>query len=92
MLSMPLIHHQSVLQEMLVKARKRSGLKQVEVATRLNKPQSFVSKVETGERQLSIEEFVDLVNAMGCHPVGFFADFVARVADAEKQNGATGGS
>ena len=40
----------------LKKARKKSGFTQVEIAKRLGKPQSFVSKVENGERRLDIIE------------------------------------
>lgn len=41
----------------LTQARKQAGLTQVEVATRLGKPHSFVSKCELGERRV---DFVEL--------------------------------
>jgi transcriptional regulator with XRE-family HTH domain len=41
----------------LIQARKQAGLTQVEVATRLGKPHSFVSKCELGERRV---DFVEL--------------------------------
>ncbi len=40
----------------LIKARQESGLTQVDVAEKLKKPQSFVSKVERGERRLDVVE------------------------------------
>jgi transcriptional regulator with XRE-family HTH domain len=40
----------------LVKARHESDLMQIDVADKLKKPQSFVSKVERGERRLDIVE------------------------------------
>lgn len=43
--------------EMLRAERERSGLTQVEVASRLNGTQTFVSKCERGERRL---DFVEL--------------------------------
>lgn len=43
--------------EKLVQARKDTGLTQAEVARRLGKPQSFVSKIESGERRV---DFVEL--------------------------------
>ena len=40
----------------LVKARHESGFMQIDVAEKLKKPQSFVSKVERGERRLDVVE------------------------------------
>lgn len=47
--------YKTVLQNLL-KARHDSGLMQVEVAKKLSKPQSFVSKIERGERRLDVIE------------------------------------
>ena len=40
----------------LKKAREKSGLTQVEIARKLKKPQSYVSKVENGERRIDAIE------------------------------------
>jgi transcriptional regulator with XRE-family HTH domain len=40
----------------LIEARKQAGLTQVEVARRLGKPHSFVSKCELGERRVDLVE------------------------------------
>ena len=42
--------------ERLKKARLEAGLKQIEVAKKLAKPQSFISKIEQGERRLDVAE------------------------------------
>ena len=42
----------------LVAARREAGLTQQDLATRINRPQSFVSKYERGERRLDVLEFV----------------------------------
>ena len=42
--------------EHLKKARQEASLKQIEVASRLDKPQSYVSKIEQGERRLDVAE------------------------------------
>ncbi len=46
-------------------ARVEAGLTQVEVARRLRKPQSFVSKCESGERRVDAIEFADLAQMYG---------------------------
>ena len=46
------------LRAALVSARAKSGKTQVEVAKALRRPQSFVSKYESGERNLDVIEFV----------------------------------
>lgn len=64
-----------VFRRLLVKARQESGLTQVEVAERLGKPQSFVSKIERGERRLDFPEFIQLADALGVDPEEFIRDY-----------------
>jgi transcriptional regulator with XRE-family HTH domain len=44
----------------LVQARREAGLTQVEVAKRLGRPNSFVSKCELGERRVDVVELQQL--------------------------------
>ncbi|KYO08735.1 helix-turn-helix domain-containing protein [Enterobacter hormaechei subsp. xiangfangensis] len=44
----------------LKKARKEKGITQAQLAEALGKPQSFIAKVENGERRLDVVEFVHL--------------------------------
>lgn len=50
---------------LLVDARKAKRLTQAEVARKLRRPQSFVSKYERGERRLDVVEFLDVTRAIG---------------------------
>jgi len=52
------------LSHFLVKKRIESGLTQSELANKIGKPQSFVSKYESFERRLDIIEFIDICIAM----------------------------
>jgi transcriptional regulator with XRE-family HTH domain len=60
--------YRSVL-KVLIAARAEAGLSQQQVAERLGKPQSFISKYEGGERRLDVGEFVAIVRALDADPV-----------------------
>jgi len=50
--------------------RKAAHLTQIDVAKRMRKPQSFVSKYEQGERRLDVVEFLHIAKAIGFSPGG----------------------
>ena len=52
----------------LSQIRREQGITQVELAKRLRAPQSFVSKVETGERSLKVYEQFAYAEALGITP------------------------
>ena len=56
------------LLDLLVKLRSETGLTQSQVANRLNRPQSFVSKFERGERRLDVIEFLEVCRLLGGDP------------------------
>lgn len=60
--------HYQMLAKMLADERKRLGLFQADLAERLGKPQSYVSKYESGGRRLDLIEFLDVVQAMEVDP------------------------
>ena len=53
---------------LIADARDRAKLTQSELAARLGKPQSFVSKYESGERRLDVVEFILVCNALEVEP------------------------
>ena len=57
---------------LLKEHRHRAGLTQQEVAKRLGGPQSFVAKVEGGERRLDLIEFIAIARAVEADPVDLF--------------------
>ena len=56
------------LERLLAAARAGEGLTQAAVAELLGKPQSFVSKYESGERRLDVVEFLRVCAALGVNP------------------------
>ena len=63
---------QQQLRKLLVDLRLRRGLSQASLAARLGKPQSFVSKYETGERRLDAIEFATICRALEEDPIAVF--------------------
>jgi len=71
--------------EHLRATRKASGLTQEQVAQRLGKPQSYVSKTMNGERRMDLIEILAFCDAIEKPAVDFVAEFVAElVADVER--------
>jgi transcriptional regulator with XRE-family HTH domain len=54
--------------ELLIEAREQAALTQAELAQRLKKPQSYVSKFERGERRLDVVEFLEVARVIGIDP------------------------
>lgn len=53
---------------LLVEQRKMAGLSQYQLAERLARPQSFVAKIEGGERRVDVLEFLEITHAIGADP------------------------
>lgn len=60
----------------LIAARKEAGLTQAELASRLGKLQSYVTKYEREERRIDVIEFIKIIEAIGLDPINEFSDFV----------------
>jgi ribosome-binding protein aMBF1 (putative translation factor) len=65
---------QEKLQRLLKDARSGAGLTQEALAKKLDRPQSFVSKYESGERRLDLVELQDVCRGIGIS----LNDFVRR--------------
>jgi transcriptional regulator with XRE-family HTH domain len=58
----------------LVQARNAAGFTQRQVAARLNKPPSYVARVETGQRRLDVVEFFEFARAIDADPFQILHD------------------
>lgn len=65
------------LQSLLKQIRKEAKLSQQQLADRIGKPQSFVSKYESGERRLDILELRDICLTLGIS----LSQFVTRLEE-----------
>jgi len=69
---------------LLIQARESQGLTQARVAERLNRPQSFVSKYENGERRLDVIEFLEVAAVLGVEAESLLAIVQGKSKKREK--------
>ena len=67
-----------LLIDRLIRARKNCGMTQTDLALRVGKPQSYVSKIEICERRLDVVEFLELAQAIGEDPVKLISEIYRR--------------
>lgn len=53
----------------LIKLRHSRNTTQTQLAAAIGKPQSYVSKYESGERNLDFIEVIEIIRALGADPV-----------------------
>lgn len=64
--------------------RKAAGLTLVEVASRLDRPHSFMVNIEKGERRLDVVELLNIAEAMGFDAHKLIDDLIAIRASLPK--------
>jgi transcriptional regulator with XRE-family HTH domain len=60
----------------LAAARKRAGVSQDRLASLLQKPQSFISAYERGQRRIDVLELVRIAAALKLDPCELFASLI----------------
>ncbi|WP_411820856.1 helix-turn-helix transcriptional regulator [Hyphococcus formosus] len=73
--------------DFLLEARKTAGLTQEELAAKLRRPQSYISKYERVERRLDIVEFADIVSALEIPSKDVLAFLDALISPSHKRGG-----
>ncbi|MBU3657714.1 MAG: helix-turn-helix transcriptional regulator [Rhodocyclaceae bacterium] len=64
------------LRNLLKEARLSADLRQQDVAVQLQKPQSYVAKIESGERKIDLIETLDYCAATGADPLALVKKLV----------------
>jgi len=64
-----------ILLEQLYRLRLGSGLRQSDLADKLQVPQSFISKIESGERKIDLIELREICIALGSNLNEFINEF-----------------
>lgn len=66
----------------ITQARKEAGITQAGLAEQLGRPQSFVSKLESGERRIDVVEFLQVAHLIGFDPCALLQEL--RLTQAQK--------
>jgi transcriptional regulator with XRE-family HTH domain len=61
----------------LVAARRAAKLTQRQLANNLKRPQSFVGRIEAGERRVDIIEFIEIARVLNADPRRMFEQILA---------------
>ena len=62
--------------KLVIEARKNAKLTQAELSAKLERPQSYVSKYERGERRLDLIEFLQITQALEIDPLAFIEELL----------------
>jgi len=58
----------NALIELLIRKRKQAGLRQWELAERLGEYQSFIARIEKGQRRIDVCEFLKIAEVLKFNP------------------------
>jgi transcriptional regulator with XRE-family HTH domain len=83
----PLYEH---FRRRLVALRVKAGMTQRDLARKLGRERSFVSRIELGERRIDIVEFYWVVQALGKEAARAAADLMREFARLERAEGSSG--
>jgi transcriptional regulator with XRE-family HTH domain len=73
------VEHYKIVGACLAAARRQANVTQEELASRLGKPQSFVSEFERGQRRVDVVELLAISRALGVDPLDLFAEIAKTV-------------
>jgi len=53
------------LVEFIIDKRKQAGIRQVQLAKKLKRSQTWIARLESGDRRIDVIELIDLADAIG---------------------------
>lgn len=66
---------------MLIEARERAGMTQTDLANRLGEYQSFVARLESGQRRVDVVELIEVASILGFDAPALVRNLAAIKAD-----------
>ncbi|ADJ65551.1 helix-turn-helix transcriptional regulator [Herbaspirillum seropedicae] len=80
-------YHEKLFLKQLREARESANVKQTELSEALGEYQSYVSKVETGERRLDVIELIAWCEALGVEADDFVKKLRQKLEEAGEKEG-----
>jgi ribosome-binding protein aMBF1 (putative translation factor) len=71
----------------LRETRERKGITQTALARSVGRPQSFIAKVESGQRRVDVVEFLALAEGLKIHPLKLLALLLQQVDQTKRIRG-----
>jgi len=69
-------HSYRTLLDRIIQSRKDADITQAVLAKKLGRPQSFVSKIESGERRMDVIEYLHIAKHVGFDPCIFMQELI----------------
>lgn len=67
-MSSPPVRQQLAIIEAIAEARTKAGVSQRELSTKLREGPTFMQRIESGRRDVSVREFIKIARALGTDP------------------------
>jgi transcriptional regulator with XRE-family HTH domain len=67
-----------ILADVLLEARKKSGLHQAQLASKMGFDQTIISNIERGQRRVDVIEFYEIARALSVDPKDLYTELVER--------------
>jgi transcriptional regulator with XRE-family HTH domain len=77
----------AAIREHIISARRRAGLSQRELASRIGKCHSHITMIERGQRRIDTLELFAIATALGRGPAELFVEVAQRIAAVGRADG-----
>lgn len=71
---------QRAVADAFVKARQSAKMRQIDLAAKIGKHQSYISDIERGQRRIDVLELFAIAHALGINPTDLYAQLTKNIS------------